>query len=93
VFEEMPNVIVAPSGSTRRANFSFPNVKGTGRCGPYIWVDGVLDHSGRFDELAPDDIAAIEVYPHAFTTPGQFIVRKDQQMCGSVVVWTKRSFP
>ncbi|HXD47455.1 MAG TPA: carboxypeptidase-like regulatory domain-containing protein [Gemmatimonadaceae bacterium] len=93
VFEEIPNVIVAPSGSTRGANFSFPNVKGTGRCGPYIWIDGVLDHSGRFDELAPDDIAAIEVYPHAFTTPGQFIVRKDQQMCGSVVVWTKRSFP
>ena len=93
VFAEMPNVIVSPSGSTRGANFSFPNVKGTGRCDPYIWVDGVLDHSGRFADLAPGDIAALEVYSHAFTTPGQFMVRKDQQMCGSVVVWTKRSFP
>jgi len=93
VFEEMPNVIVSPSGSTRGAKVNFPNVKGTGRCDPYIWVDGVLDRSGRFDELAPDDIAAIEVYPHAFTTPGEFVVRKDQQLCGSVVVWTKRSFP
>ena len=93
VFEGMPNVRVAPTGSTRGANFDFPNVKGTGRCAPYIWVDGILDHSGRFDELAPADIAAIEVYPHAFTTPGECIVRKDQQLCGSVVVWTKRSFP
>jgi hypothetical protein len=93
VFEEMPNVIVSSSGSTHGATFNFPNVKGTGRCEPYIWIDGVLDRAGRLDELGPDDIAALEVYPHAFTTPGQFMVRKDQQMCGSVVVWTKRSFP
>ena len=52
-----------------------------------LWVD-----RGRWDyaELAvlrPDDLALVEVYPRVATVPEQFRTR---EVCGAVVVWTKR---
>jgi hypothetical protein len=94
VFAEIPGVIVGNSVLTRGIpGISFPDMKGTGRCTPSIWVDGILTDLYMTDDIGPDDLAAVEVYPHALATPAQFLDRRNSGICGAVVLWTKRAFP
>jgi hypothetical protein len=59
-------------------------------CAAALWIDGIrrVDFS-EFELLLPEDIAAIEVYPHALTVPARFLQARGR--CGVVAVWTKWS--
>ena len=68
-------------------------------CTPALWINGVRQRGlgGRgyetdfsfLNELPPDQIAGVEVYPSGLTAPPEYSARG----CGSVVVWTKKGWP
>ncbi len=96
VFGAMPSVTVGQNRSTHGAVIFLPATNLNGTCRANIWIDGKRADAGRADqeqlnELGPDDIAAIEVYPRMLDTPAEYIIRNGN--CGAVVVWTKRAFP
>jgi hypothetical protein len=89
VFQEMPNVSAPKPGTVL-----LPATGGPGKCAANIWIDRRKSDSRDLAELQPEEVAALEVYPRAMTTPPEFMVRNARTpMCGSVVVWTKRFFP
>ncbi len=59
-------------------------------CRPVAYIDGLRSRDPESDlgELFQDQLAAIEMY-RGQTSPMEF----DGGTCGSIVVWTKRSFP
>jgi hypothetical protein len=61
-------------------------------CIPEIFIDGhfMAGAAGDLDMfVGAGDIEAIEVY-RGIETPGEFIRRPRQRVCGAIVVWTKR---
>lgn len=67
-------------------------VRGNGgsECIPPIYLDGFrfIANGLSIDELvAPEDVAALEVYPRAMQRPAEYT---DLDDCGVLVVWTKR---
>ena len=96
VFGAMPSVTVGNTRRTHGAAIFLPANNGTGTCKANVWIDGIRADAGRadqelLDDLGPDDIAAIEVYPRMLDTPREYIIRNGN--CGTVLVWTKRAFP
>src|SRR4051812_6657391 len=94
-FDVMPGVRVIRKGGGRDFSLQL-----RGDCTANVWVDGVRQReltprSGYkpdfsfLAELDPTKIAAIEVYPSEMTSPPQYSAKG----CGSVLVWTKRSWP
>jgi len=62
-----------------------------GRCVPNLWIDDVVQRDYDYlNFIRPSEIAAIEVYPRVFSAPNRYMASIN--MCGSVVVWTKREF-
>lgn len=58
---------------------------GIGRCPPAVFLDGGLMPDFRVNDIAPEDIQAIEVYQGA-ETPVQYDVVDG---CGAVLIWTR----
>jgi len=90
-FAEFPGVQME-RGQNGAGSFSLSmKASGPGRCVPNLWIDGRQERDFEFlGTLRPSEIAAVEVYPHAFSVPMRFIGRRSG--CGAVVVWTKWSF-
>ncbi|HEU0016619.1 MAG TPA: carboxypeptidase regulatory-like domain-containing protein [Longimicrobium sp.] len=65
----------------------------TGRCRPYVYVDGyrnrVAEEDGVDSAIPGSRILAIEVYT-ALTTPAEFASQQLAGSCGVIVIWTKR---
>ena len=75
---------------TNGSNSFFLSMEGgaRGRCVPNLWVDDVPQRDNDvLNFLRPSEIAALEIYPRVFTAPTRYM---GSNMCGSVVVWTKR---
>ncbi len=89
--QELPNAIVSTSG-TRVDSVKLAN--GAGFCKPPVLIDGLVqpDQVG-LRELTPDQVAAVEIYRSAFSTPAEIAARLPRNLCGAVVIWTKRAFP
>jgi len=87
-FSQFPSLQVERSGSS----FWLSMPGGVrGRCAPNLWVDGIPQRdTDLLNFMRPAEIAAIEVYPRVFTAPAKFM--GNSNMCGSVVLWTKREF-
>jgi hypothetical protein len=92
VFAEFPGVQVERGDrGTNSFGLSMSASGARGRCQPNLWVDGREERDLDFlGSLHTAEIAAIEVYPHAFSVPIRFTSRRSE--CGAVVVWTKWSF-
>jgi hypothetical protein len=62
---------------------------GTPPCTAVLWLDGVrqVDYAVLSD-IYPEDLAAVEVYPHAAALPAELSTVRSN--CGAVAVWTKR---
>jgi hypothetical protein len=65
-------------------------------CGPRLFVDGVLVHTGGLDNpllidefINVNDIAGIEVYRGAVEVPPQY--SGAESMCGVLVIWRRHS--
>ena len=60
-------------------------------CAPLVWIDGAPAPAAEFDlsNLAPQSIAAIEVYYGPSTVPGEFQMPRGLHACGVVAVWSR----
>lgn len=88
-FESVPGLKVMPSGR----NYLLVLKEGAlNECAANIFLDGVrqMDQE-RLWSLNPGDIKAVEVYKRSSTVPPEFQVARSS--CGSVAVWTRRTFP
>ena len=59
------------------------------RCVANLVIDGRRAEFQEFLMMRPREIAAVEVYPRAFSAPQQFI--RDRE-CGALVVWSEWMF-
>ena len=90
VFNEFPSVHTTKGGT----GVGIPPVTLAGGCLANVWLDGVRSNFLLLSDLAPQDVAAIEVYPRQLTTPSEFVVRAGPSAaCGAIAVWTKRALP
>ena len=96
LFYSMPSVQVTRGQWANQFWILLPATQGR-RCLANLFIDGIRQMGFRGDpasafemlgSLHPDEIAAVEVYARAFTTPTEFMVSGEP--CGAVVVWTKR---
>lgn len=91
VFFEFPGVQVERGASGTTSFGLSMKATGPGRCAPNLWIDGREERDfDLLNALHTDEIAALEVYPHAFSVPMRFMGRSSS--CGAVVVWTKWVF-
>lgn len=60
------------------------------QCVPDIWLDGVRMRSMEVDELPPNTVEMMELYPNLSTVPIEFqSVGANTTPCGVIVVWTR----
>jgi sirohydrochlorin ferrochelatase len=93
VFTTVPTVQIQRIGNAGRFFVLLP--QGNRKCVAALWIDGVQQMTGReadvaYDQLLdihPDEIAAVEVYPHATTVPME--LAGTDPTCGVVALWTK----
>jgi hypothetical protein len=80
---------------------SFPSVTVSGRYPriadisirgfqPCLFIDGQKAGLDQINDLYPDQIAAMEVYPSRFTAPGRFA--DFTKLCPVLAIWTKLAF-
>ena len=95
VLLEIPGVQAVPSLTSflRGIAVTLPDVKGVGRCAPAVWIDGKLSDMDRTTDIGTEDMAAVEVYTRALSMPPEFMDRRGHNLCGAIVIWTKRAFP
>jgi hypothetical protein len=91
VFEQFPATQVKRGPGTR---FALLMKNGRGQwCDAVVWIDNVRTDGERLNDLMPEDIAAIEAYPHGTFVPTEFTsLSARKEPCGAAVVWTKRAF-
>jgi hypothetical protein len=66
--------------------------KGAGTCIPDIRIDGVEAGFGHVIDLAPAEVAGLEVYNRALIVPAQFARAGHPPECGMILIWTKYGF-
>ena len=62
----------------------------TSACQPYIWLDGALARGMEVDELPPNTVEAMELYPYFSTVPAEFqSIGNNTAPCGTIVIWSR----
>jgi hypothetical protein len=93
LFSAFPSLAIQPVGYGQRYYLTLP--LGGSRCVANLWIDGKqmqtnLNPIGGYTmlwDLHPDQIAAVEVYPHGASVP--FAFQSVNSTCGVVAIWTK----
>ena len=94
VFNSFPSLQLEPVNHSTQFVLTLPQT--VRRCVANLWIDGVHQYTGGSDpavgygilnDLHPDQIAAVEVYPRGATVPLEFATMNSS--CGAVVIWTK----
>ena len=93
VFAAFPHLAIQRVGNGQRYYLTLPIA--IGRCAANLWIDGkhmqtVPNPMVGYDlllDLQPDQIAAIEVYPHGASVPME--LQSLNSTCGAVAIWTK----
>lgn len=64
-------------------------------CWPVVVLDGMPAIAAEFDvdDIAPEDVAGIEVYGGAAAVPIEFVVPFGPTACGTIVIWTHHPEP
>lgn len=61
-----------------------------GNCQPDIWLDGTRSRGMEVDEILPNTVEAMELYPNFSTIPVEFQpVGANTTPCGTIVIWTR----
>jgi hypothetical protein len=63
-----------------------------GQCAPDFWFDGARSDIRILTAVSPDEVAAIELYPHPESVPIDFQQGGMRYRCGALLVWTKWAF-
>ncbi|HXD49609.1 MAG TPA: carboxypeptidase-like regulatory domain-containing protein [Gemmatimonadaceae bacterium] len=94
VLQELADVESKQVAFARGIAVTFPDVKGDGkRCTPSVWIDGKLSDMDRTIDIGTEDMAAVEVYTRVMSMPPEFLDHRNHNLCGAIVIWTKRAFP
>jgi hypothetical protein len=91
VFSGFPGVQAQYTGVGRRdLSLYLPSPK-VGLCLATLIIDGVKQRDNLdLASMRTEDLAAVEVFPHAYTVPLEFMAADVN--CGVVAVWTKFAF-
>lgn len=61
-----------------------------GYCQPNVYLDGARAPGMEVDEIAAQNVEAIELYPYMSTLPLEFqTIGRNTTPCGTVVLWTR----
>jgi hypothetical protein len=89
ILRRVPGVQIVPT----RYGTAVTMTRGAGarRCYPQLYVHQT-PYSGNFDDFAPDDIEAIEVYVGISEIPPDLITM-GRPICAAIVIWTREPPP
>jgi len=94
LFDRIPRAWVMGDAVVFPSSAMYGALIGEGMCAPQIYVDGMLFSGGQMgpqdrsiDEIAPQDIEAMEVYTSAARAPIQYAM---DSSCGVILVWLRR---
>lgn len=82
IFRGVPGVYVGLQQHGRQPVF----IERGRRCKPLIYLDGVLMRVFEIDDIAPEELGAIEVYRGPSEIPGEFLHPSND--CGAIAIWT-----
>jgi hypothetical protein len=85
----VPGAKLVPQQGTSQATLRFNRAQIGRDCPPQYWIDGVKAWNFNIDDIIPQDVEGIEIYPGASTVPPQFNTREGTTICGVVVIWTR----
>jgi len=85
----VPGARLVPVQGTSQATLRFNRAQMGRDCPPQYWVDGVKAWNLNIDDIVPQDVEGIEIYPGASTVPPQFNTREGNTICGVIVIWTR----
>jgi TonB family protein len=94
---EHPRMLVhllqrVPGVSAARGRFGTSGVRFRGRnCAPLVWLDGTPMPAGEvdLDSFSPQTLHGIEIYEGATTAPARFVLTRDVNSCGTIVLWSR----
>jgi len=58
-------------------------------CPPAIFLDGMYQGGQDLDDIAPENLGAVEVYKRMSDTPPEFM--RSASTCGTILIWTPES--
>ena len=94
---ENPRMLVhllqrVPGVTPARGRFGVSGVRFRGRnCPPVVWLDGTPMPAGEvdLDSFSPQTIHGIEIYEGSTTAPARFVLTRDTNSCGTIVLWSR----
>ena len=94
---ENPRLLVhllqrVPGVTPARGRFGVSGVRFRGRnCPPVVWLDGTPMPAGEvdLDSFSPQTIHGIEIYEGSTTAPARFVLARDINSCGTIVLWSR----
>jgi hypothetical protein len=89
ILRQVPGVQVQPA----RVGTQVVMTRGAGarRCLPQLYVHST-PYSGNFDDFAPDDIEALEIYVGISEIPPD-LNTMGRPICAAIVIWTREPPP
>ncbi len=81
-----------PSVTPARGRFGVSGVRFRGRnCAPLVWLDGTPLAAGEvdLDSFSPQTLHGIEIYEGSTTAPARFVLNRDVNSCGTIVLWSR----
>jgi hypothetical protein len=85
-FEGLPSLEVRSRSG--QLSLTLPG-SGGGRCVPVVFIDGRKADLDQLNMLRIGELAAVELYPRRMSAPAAFLTN---DLCGSIVVWTRWVF-
>jgi len=60
-------------------------------CAPLVWLDGTPMPAGELDlnAISPQTVQGIELYLGSTTAPTRFVLNRDSNSCGTIVLWSR----
>jgi TonB family protein len=81
-----------PGISPVRGRMGTTAIRMRGRnCAPLVWLDGTPMPAGEvdLDNFSPQTLHGIEMYLGSTTAPARYILNRDRNSCGTIVLWSR----
>ena len=85
----IPGMQLIPQRVGSESVLRFARNGGGHDCPPQYFVDGVMTRGFNIDDIPPQDVEGIEIYPGVSTVPPQFKGIIGTSACGVVVIWSR----
>jgi len=89
MMRRIPGMQLIPQPVGNEAVLRFARNAGGHDCPPQYFVDGVMTRGYNIDDMPPQDVEGIEIYPGVSTVPPQFKSITGTSACGVVVIWSR----